>query len=65
MNLWASKRISIQLLRRANRGARGKATTKMVMKPYWMTEGEGREGEEEKERGREGERHNKTSTSMP
>ena len=36
-NLCASKRISIQLLRRANKGARGKAATKMVIKPNWRT----------------------------
>ena len=37
--LWASRRISIQLLRRANSGARGKAATNIVMNPYWSTEG--------------------------
>ena len=37
-NFWASSLISTQLLRRANRGARGKAATKMVMKPNWSTE---------------------------
>lgn len=36
-NLCASKRISIQLLSRAKSGARGKAHTKMVMKPNWRT----------------------------
>ena len=30
--------ISIQLLRSAKKGARGKAATKMVMKPNWRTE---------------------------
>lgn len=37
-NFWASKRISIQLLMRAKRGARGHAATKMVMNPNWSTE---------------------------
>ena len=32
-NFWASSLISTQLLRRANRGARGKAATKIVMNP--------------------------------
>ena len=36
-NFWASSLISTQLLRRANRGARGKAATKIVMKPNWRT----------------------------
>ena len=39
-NFWASRRISIQLLMSAKRGARGHAATKMVMKPNWMTEEE-------------------------
>ena len=39
----ASSLISIQLLSNANRGASGKAATKTVTKPYWMTEEE-REG---------------------
>ena len=39
----ASSLISIQLLSRANRGASGKAATKTVTNPYWMTEEE-REG---------------------
>ena len=37
-NFFASSRISTQLLSRANSGARGKAATKMVMKPNWSTE---------------------------
>ena len=37
-NFCASNLISTQLLRRAKRGARGKAATKMVMKPNWRTE---------------------------
>ena len=37
-NFWASKRISTQLFRRAKSGARGKAATKIVMKPNWSTE---------------------------
>ena len=41
-NFLASSLISTQLLRRANRGARGKAATKMVMKPNWRTEGKER-----------------------
>ena len=28
---------SMMLLARAKKGARGKAETNMVMKPYWMT----------------------------
>ena len=36
-NFWASSLISTQLLRRANKGARGKAATKIVMKPNWRT----------------------------
>ena len=32
-NFWASSLISTQLLRRAKRGARGKAATKIVMNP--------------------------------
>lgn len=39
-NLWASRRISTQLLRSANSGARGNAATKMVMKPNWSTAAE-------------------------
>ena len=41
-NFLASSLISTQLLRRANRGASGKAATKMVMKPNWRTEGKER-----------------------
>ena len=36
-NFWASSLISTQLLMRAKRGARGKAATKIVMKPNWRT----------------------------
>lgn len=36
-NLWASRRTSTQLLRRAKSGAKGNAATKMVMKPNWST----------------------------
>ena len=36
-NLWASNRISIQLLSKANKGASGKAQTNIVMKPNWRT----------------------------
>lgn len=36
-NLWASRRISTQLLRSAKSGARGNAATKMVMNPNWST----------------------------
>ena len=36
-NFWASSLISTQLLMRAKRGARGKAATKIVMKPNWST----------------------------
>ena len=41
--LCASSLISIQLLSSANRGASGKAATKIVTNPYWMT-GEERRG---------------------
>ena len=36
-NFWASRRISTQLLSSAKKGARGKAATKMVMKPNCNT----------------------------
>ncbi|KAH3784076.1 hypothetical protein DPMN_162027 [Dreissena polymorpha] len=36
-NFWASSRISTQLLRRANKGANGKAATKIVMNPNCKT----------------------------
>ena len=36
-NFWASSLISTQLLRRAKRGASGKAATKIVMNPNWRT----------------------------
>lgn len=36
-NFWASNLISTQLLRRAKNGAKGKAATKMVIKPNWRT----------------------------
>lgn len=39
-NLWASRRISTQLFRRAKSGARGNAATKIVMKPNWRTGGQ-------------------------
>ena len=37
-NFCASSLISTQLLRSANKGAKGKAATNMVMKPNWRTE---------------------------
>lgn len=37
--LMASRRISTRLLKSASSGASGKAATKMVVKPYWITEG--------------------------
>ena len=38
MNFWASSLISTQLFIKAKRGARGKAATKIVMKPNCSTE---------------------------
>lgn len=38
--LMASRRISMMLLMSANRGARGKAATNMVVKLNWITEEE-------------------------
>ena len=38
INLFESIRISKILFARAKNGARGKAATKMVMKPNWITE---------------------------
>lgn len=38
-NFCASSRISTQLLSSAKSGAKGKAATKMVMKPNWRTAG--------------------------
>ena len=37
--LMASRRISTTLLKKASSGASGKAATKMVVKPYWITAG--------------------------
>lgn len=38
-NFLASRRISMMLFRRANRGASGKDATKRVTKPNWITAG--------------------------